>query len=80
MTAPADIVNHCALHMDDADIERLVGWIAWRTGRNQALAGDGPAIARLEHVVTHWLDDPRRASLVRWLLRRHADGRPPVPG
>ncbi|MEQ8835159.1 MAG: hypothetical protein RIB67_12045 [Miltoncostaeaceae bacterium] len=79
MTAPADIVNHCALHLDDADIERLVGWIAWRTGRNQALAGDGPAISRLEHVVTHWLDDGRRADLVGWLIRRRASGRPAVP-
>lgn len=27
------------------------GWIAWRTGRNQALAGDRPAVHRLAHAL-----------------------------
>ncbi len=74
-----DILDHCRRHLDDEDTERLVGWIAWRLGRNQALAGDGTPPARLAHVVTHWLDDPRRAALHAWLVRRARDGLPPVP-
>ena len=79
MTPQAEIVNHCAMHLDDAEIERLVGWIAWRLGRNQALLGDGPPIARLGHAVEHWLDDAQRAALVAWLRRRKRDDLPPVP-
>jgi hypothetical protein len=76
---PDDIVVFCRLNVGESDAERLVGWIAWRTGRNQAMAGAGPPIERLEHAVAHWLDDERRARLLSWLRRRIADGRAPVP-
>lgn len=74
-----DLVTFCRLYIGEGDAERLVGWIAWRTGRNQAMAGAGPAIERLEHAVENWLDDERRARLLAWLRRRILDGRPPVP-
>ena len=38
MLAVSDLVEHCRRHMSPEDVERLVGWLAWRTGRNQALA------------------------------------------
>lgn len=79
MTTAADLMSLCRAHLDDDDMARLVGWIAWRLGRNQALAGGGSAAGRLEHVVTHWLDDPRRRRLDAWLRRRLAAGMPPVP-
>jgi hypothetical protein len=74
-----DLVVFCRLHLGEGDAERLVGWIAWRTGRNQAMAGRGPAIERLQHALENWLDDERRARLLAWLRRRVAEGRPPVP-
>jgi hypothetical protein len=75
-----EIVTFCRLHLGEGEAERLVGWIAWRTGRNQALAGAGAPIDRLRHASEHWLDDERRARLLTWLRRRIAEGRPPVPG
>jgi hypothetical protein len=75
-----DIVRFCRLNIGEGDAERLVGWIAWRTGRNQAMAGAGPAIERLEHAVANWLDDERRGRLLAWLRRRVAEGLSPVPG
>ena len=74
-----DLVVFCRLHLGEGDAERLVGWIAWRTGRNQAMAGGGPALERLQHALENWLDDDRRARLLAWLRRRVAEGRPPVP-
>ena len=75
-----DIVSFCSDAIDDADVERLVGWLAWRTGRNQAMAGAGPPTDRLRHATEHWLDDERRGRLLRWLRHRVAQGLPPVPG
>ena len=74
-----DVMTYCRLNIGEGDAERLVGWIAWRTGRNQAMAGGGPAIERLEHAAENWLDDERRARLLAWLRRRIQEGRPPVP-
>ncbi len=79
MATPDELMALTRTHLSDEDTERLVGWIAWRLGRNQALAGAGPAHSRLAHVVTHWLDDARREQLARWLTRRIETGRPPVP-
>lgn len=79
MACPAELMTLARAHLSDEDTERLVGWIAWRLGRNQALAGAGSPGARLEHVVTHWLADEQGERLVRWLARRVAEGRPPVP-
>jgi len=75
-----DIVTFCSDALDDADVERLVGWLAWRTGRNQAMAGGGLPAHRLRHAAEHWLDDERRGRLLRWLRHRVARGLPPVPG
>lgn len=74
-----DLVVFCRLHLGEGDAERLVGWIAWRMSRNQAMAGTGPAIERLEHVLDNWLDDEQRGRLLAWLERRIASGRTPVP-
>lgn len=74
-----DLLRLARLYIGEGDAERLVGWIAWRTGRNQAMAGDRPAIERLEHAVAHWLDDQQRAQLLRWLSRRLPLGLSPVP-
>ena len=74
-----DLITFCRLNIGVGDAERLVGWIAWRTGRNQAMAGAGPAIERLEHAVANWLDDDRRTRLLTWLRQRIREGRPPVP-
>jgi hypothetical protein len=74
-----DLITFCRLYIGEGDAERLVGWIAWRTGRNQAMAGTGPAIERLQHAAENWLDDERRAHLLAWLARRILEGRPPVP-
>lgn len=75
-----DLMTFCRLYIGEGDAERLVGWIAWRTGRNQAMAGAGTPIERLEHAAENWLDDERRARLLSWLARRVDEGRPPVPG
>ncbi len=80
VAAVDDLITFCRLHLGEGDAERLVGWIAWRTGRNQAMAGSGPPLTRLEHALANWLDDERRALLLAWLRRRVAAGRSPVPG
>ena len=77
--SPDDLLTFCRLHVGEGDAESLVGWIAWRTGRNQAMAGAGTAIERLEHAAAHWLDDEQRGRLLAWLTRRTAEGLPPVP-
>jgi hypothetical protein len=74
-----DIVVFCRLQLSEADAEQLVGWIAWRTGRNQALAGDRETIERLHHVVVNWLDADQRKRLLRWMTARVEAGRSPVP-
>ena len=66
--------------MSERDAERLVGWIAWRTGRPQALAGSGEPIERLARAVEDWIDDGQRDALMSWLRRRSEDGRPLYPG
>lgn len=79
MASVDDIVVFCRLHLTEADAERLIGWIAWRLGRNQAMAGDRETIERLRHVVEHWLDADQRRRLLAWMERRVAEGRPPAP-
>ena len=76
---PEDLLTFCRLHVGEGDAESLVGWIAWRTGRNQALAGDRPTIDRLAHALEHWLDDTQRQQLLRWLADRLPRGLSPVP-
>lgn len=79
MASADDIVVFCRLHLSEADAERLVGWIAWRTGRNQAMAGDRETIERLNHAVVNWLDADQRSRLLTWMVARTDQGRPPVP-
>src|SRR5262249_36145042 len=62
--------------------QKLVGWIALRVGRAQALAGDTEPLERLEHVVRHWLSEGERSALLAWVTRRPALGEclvPPLP-
>lgn len=79
MASVRDIEVFCRVHLSEDEAQRLVGWIAWRTGRNQALAGAGDPLERLRHVLTHWLDDGQRARLLDWLERRRRRGEPLVP-
>ncbi len=74
-----ELLRLARLYVSEGDAERLVGWIAWRTGRNQALAGDRPAIERLSHALEHWLEPAQRAQLLRWLADRLPRGLSPVP-
>ena len=74
-----ELLNLARLYVSEGDAERLVGWIAWRTGRNQAMAGDRPAIDRLEMAVTNWLTAQQRRQLLRWLADRLPRGLSPVP-
>lgn len=74
-----ELLRLARLWISEGDADRLVGWIAWRTGRNQALAGDRPAIDRLAHALEHWLNDAQRAQLLRWLGERLPRGLSPVP-
>lgn len=79
----ADVVKEilclARLYLEDAEVERLVVWLAHRLGRNQALAGNRPPLERLEHVVTHWLTDEERESLARWMLSQARQRAPIVP-
>ncbi len=75
-----ELLRLARLWISEGDADRLVGWIAWRTGRNQALAGERAAIDRLAHALEHWLDDAQREQLLRWLDQRLPQGLSPVPG
>ena len=77
--ADEDLLTFCRLHLSEGDAERLVGWIAWRTGRNQALAGDREPLARLRHALEHWLGEDERRLLLAWMRRRRLRGEPLVP-
>lgn len=78
--APLDDLNaFCALHLGSEEADRLVGWIAWRTGRNQAMAGSGMPGERLGHAIEHWLDDWQRTRLLGWMRSRLDRGEPLVP-
>jgi hypothetical protein len=74
-----EIETLCRLNMSEHEAERLVGWIAWRTGRNQALAGDADPLTRLHHALVHWLDPHQRARLLGWMRTRLDRGDPLVP-
>jgi hypothetical protein len=79
MATAGDIELFCRVYLSEADAERLVGWIAWRTHRNQALAGAGDPLERLRHALTYWLDDDQRTLLMAWLDRRRRTGESLVP-
>jgi len=74
-----EILTIVRLHLSEGEAESLVGWMAHRVGRAPSLAGAGDPLQRLEHVVTHWLDDAQRTGLRAWLARRIALGERPVP-
>jgi hypothetical protein len=78
-TCTDELLRLARLWISEGDADRLVGWIAWRTGRDQSLAGDGPAIDRLAHALERWLDDAQREQLLRWLSVRVPRGLSPVP-
>lgn len=74
-----EILCLARLYLTDAEVGRIVVWIAHRLGRNQALAGDRPEIERLEHVARHWLLENERESLARWMLIQAGRREPVVP-
>lgn len=79
MATVDDLLEFCRLHLSEDEAERLVGWIAWRTERNQALAGSRPPIDRLRHALENWLGPQERHKLLSWLHRRQRDGGSFVP-
>jgi hypothetical protein len=79
LAEPEEILTFCRLNMSERDAERLVGWIAWRTGRAPALAGSGESIERLQRAVEEWIDDDQRTALLAWLRSREKNGRPLYP-
>ncbi len=79
MADPDEILTFCRLNMSERDAERLVGWIAWRTGRPQAFAGSGEPIERLKRAVEEWIDDGQRTALLGWLKAREKNRQPLYP-
>ena len=63
-----EIVALARLYASEGEVRELVGWLALRKGRAQALAGDRPEIERLE-----------REGLARWMLAQAAKGESLVP-
>ena len=74
-----DIIRVASLTMSEDEADRLIGWIALRTGRSKALATGDDTISRLRHVAEHWLDDDQCRRLAGWIARRVALGEDPVP-
>ena len=74
-----DIIRVAALTMSEDQADRLIGWIALRTGRSKALARGDDTLARLRHVAENWLDDDQRRRLAGWIARKVALGEDPVP-
>ena len=74
-----DIIRIAALTMSEEQADRLVGWIALRTGRSKALANGDDTLARLRHVSENWLTADQCRSLAGWIARRTALGEDPVP-
>lgn len=79
VATPDEIVEHCSARLSNDDVERLTCWIAWRTGRNQALAGDREPVVRLRHALTNWLSEDERDLLLSWMRRRAERGESLVP-
>lgn len=74
-----DIIRLAALTMSEDQADRLIGWIALRTGRSKALAAGDDTLARLRHVAENWLDHDQRRRLAGWIARKVALGEDPVP-
>lgn len=79
MAAHQDLCALCTERLTDQQIGRLIGWLAWRVGRAQALAGNGSNTERLAHVAEHWMSAEHCEQLRLWIVRRLSEGRPPVP-
>ncbi len=73
-----ELIRLARLWISEGDAERLVAWIAMRTG-NPALSGGDP-LDRLTHALEAWLDEGQRRQLLRWLSDRLPKGLSPVPG
>jgi hypothetical protein len=74
-----DIIRIASLTMSEDQADRLIGWIALRTGRSKALATGDDTLTRLRHVSCNWLDDDQRRQLAGWIARKVALGEDPVP-
>jgi len=76
---PAARILHLArTRLGPEETARLVSRLAWRTGRPQVLAGEGPPDQRLERALG-WLSAERAARLADWLEARDRVGAPLVP-
>lgn len=76
----AELLRLARLYVSEDDAERLVRWLAWRTGRDPAPVRTLAVIDQLELALRDWLDDHQRAQLLRWLAGRLPLGLSPVPG
>ncbi|HMN97844.1 MAG TPA: hypothetical protein PKD59_00355 [Miltoncostaeaceae bacterium] len=76
----AELLRLARLYVSEDDAERLVGWLAWRTGHDPAAVRGLPVVEQLERALRDWLDDQQRAQLLRWLAGRLPLGLSPVPG
>ena len=74
-----DILRIATLTMSDDQADRLIGWIALRTGHSKALAVGDDTIDRLRHVAQNWLDHDQCRRLAGWITRRVALNEDPVP-
>lgn len=74
-----DILRIATLTMSEDQADRLIGWIALRTGHSKALATGDDTIDQLRHVAQNWLDDDQCRRLSAWIARRVARGDDPVP-
>jgi hypothetical protein len=79
VATPEEIVEFCTARLSAQGTERLTCWIAWRQGRNQALAGDREPPDRLRHALAYWLNDDERDLLMSWMRRRASRGESLVP-
>jgi hypothetical protein len=76
----AELLRLARLYVSEDDAERLVAWLAWRTGHDPARVRGLAVIDQLELALRQWLDDHQRAQLLRWLAGRLPLGLSPVPG
>lgn len=75
---PAILQEFISTHLDAAETEHLVGWIAWRTGRQASLAG-ATTSARVARAI-EWCSPAQQLALLTWLRRRQENGADFSPG
>ncbi|MGD9571102.1 MAG: hypothetical protein AB7V62_04360 [Thermoleophilia bacterium] len=73
-----ELLRLARLWISEGDAERLVAWLAMRTGNPPPPGGE--PLDRLTHALEAWLDDGQRRQLLTWLADRLPRGLSPVPG